>query len=72
MRRPGTKFQLNSQLRFYRVEKTTELCSSSSVRAVAGLTITHHVDTAAKPESAWLESPEFATFFGRIDIATGI
>ena len=47
------------------------MCSSSSVRAVAGLTVAHHVDTAA-PENAWLESPEFATFFGRIDTATGI
>lgn len=56
------------QLHFNRV---IELCSSSSVRAVAGLTITHHVDTAA-PENAWLESSEFATFFGRMDTATGI
>ena len=44
---------------------------AGSVRAVAGLTVAHHVDTAA-PENAWLESPEFATFFGRIDTATGI
>ena len=57
------------QLNFNRV---IELCPSSSVRAVAGLTISHHVDTAAKSENAWLESPEFATFFGRIDTATGI
>ena len=53
------------------ISRVTELRSSSSVRAVAGLTVEHHVDTAA-PENAWLESPEFATFFGRIDTATGI
>ena len=42
----------------------------ASVRAVAGLTHTHHVDTTSLPENAWLESPEFATFFSRVDVAT--
>ena len=41
----------------------------ASIRAVAGWTHTHHVDTRL-PENAWLESPEFATFFSRIDLAT--